>query len=122
MKVDQNFQPVLLCPAKRLVKLLNAADERLPVPKNKIGNRNADRIQANPADRGEIPLRDIFASMDPDPRLIDLMRQLQRKVLLILRIRAFKKRGTHPFFQNEPVSKINSFYIHSRLTSSVIFL
>ena len=60
----------------------------------------------------EVTFRDVFASMNPDAGLINLRGKLSRKIVFILGVRAVKKMRAHPFFQHQPVSKIDSFDKH----------
>ena len=113
VQVDQHPQAVLFCPGKGLVQLLNAAQKWRPVAENEVGHRNPNRVHPDPPDGGEIPLGDIFAAVDPDPRLVYLRRELQRQMVFVLRRRTLEQGGTHPLFQHQPVSQIDAFHIHS---------
>lgn len=76
MQIDQDLQAVFFRPGKRLVQLAYAAEKGRPVAKDKIGDWNADGVQADTPDCGEVPLCNVLAAMNPDAGFIDLGRQL----------------------------------------------
>ncbi len=112
VQIDQYLQAVLFRPGKSPVQLLHTAQKRRTVSKDKIRNRDTDRIHPHPPDRREIALQDIFPAVHPDPRFIYFSGKLLRKHMLILRRCPFEEHRTHPFLQHQPVSQIDSFDIH----------
>lgn len=67
----------------------HAADERLPVPEDKIWHRNSDRIHSHRLNPHKIPLRNIFRTVYPDSRFIYFPGKLCCQIIFVLRCCVF---------------------------------